>query len=600
MNRLLRIFTTASLGIALVACSQESNSEPQLEAKGETIELTTTLALELPEVEGLGEDELKALNYRLDANGSSLKPMVQFTEGQTVPVLCIIRNEATRSTARPVLIQEVPFTYTNGQLVAKSKPITMPAGADLVANPNGWRMVCIVGHDSYSSAGTGSVQFSSQSTLPTHASAGQSRQIKTLYMNKDKGGSASWTKLAIERGADGLYNFQATETTRLSSVGSMFLITVENPTNRAKLFQGLEVESNTIGFSASLSNLLSATVAQGLPKFAPATGTKYHVGLAAPLTVNAGGRVGTYVFYGIPDRLTTKQTTLTSFTGTRFTRAKTYRYSFSPEANRFYNLKLAHISSNRTHPIEAIMTDGRSNTVYATEKKSYSGTPASAATFTEDGEYFLPTESEARVLFPGLVPDESKTESYNGNGAYGLVNFGDGKTYTQDIYEDITAFGQTDEYRGEYTNPAGSNVSYALRFMEGRGNEYFSAYRYERLGTASNPTGVKITVRVLGPTRTSTTLADISKESYWSTAPVAGQKQIVREIPTGAYWTTDTHDVAANAKSNIMIRVFETTGHTYTDAARGSVYVTDYLYHYRSPNIGSNEFPYLLFARTRD
>lgn len=595
MNTLKRVAVVAALGLSfgLGSCSNDANNEPQLEPKGIPSEFSSALTLEIPDVSALDQDELKALNFQLAPNGNYRKPIIKFTEGQPVPVLCVIRNEAGVGPGRPVITEEVNFVYKAGQLVAESLPITLPTGTDLVANPTGWRMICIVGHDGYTG---GSASFSTGSTLRSNTPVNGRRDIEALYMNKDKGGSASWTKLEVVNISGGGKGFQAAELTNLVSQGSMFIFDAHNTTTRNKVFTGVSLESNTLSFAGAIQGLTTTEVSDGLPKFVGTSNTTM-MKLATRMSMLGGATLGAYVAYGIPDTdASTNTIKVMAHTGDNFVKARTHKYTFNPELNKFYGLGKIKISKLLTHPIEAMLFNENTNTVFVGPEDTHAQTNAR----NDDGEYNLPTQQQARALFPGLIRGASGIFLNEGNNAYGVVNIGDGKSHMNHS-EIIEAFGDGGQsYTGDYYNPSGSNVSYAIRFKGGNGNKYLSAYRYERLGTASNPTGVKITVRVLGPTRTSTTLADISKESYWNSEPDEDQKQIVRTIDKGKYWTESIKDGSAGLKYAYLVRVFETEKKAYLDDATQSLYIADMYYHMDHPNLASNKAKYLSFTSYTD
>lgn len=600
MNVFRRVVAVAALGftLGLVSCSDNASDEPsvQVVAKGEIIEFSSEATLELPSVMGMGDEEnLKAFNYKMDANGAKgyPKPSIQFSEGEQVPVLCVIRNEASRSTARPVIIQELNFTYKSGKLVAESLPLSLPTGTDLNANPRGWRMICIVGADSYDAV-AGKVSFSSGTVLPKSATFGDMRQLKALYMNKDKGGADSWAKLEVVNNPSGSGKiFRTVEPVNLVSQGAVLMVRVMNTTRADKSLRGFEVESNTLSFGGTIDELVNTTVNSGLPKFKRSTGYINYSFLDRPETVSRGTVTeGVYMLYAIPDKTNTNKTTITPYVGTRYEKAKSYRYTFNPDLNKFYSLRTIELAQpTLTHPIEAMLTSNQSGSAYVGPVGKYDGgQDVAASTLNESGEfvrvYSLPSEKQVLALFP-----YSTGGGPLGVGSYGILNFGDGKYYPQPTKSEvIEAFGSEATYDAEYINSS-TNISYALRFKGGNGNKYFSAYRYEKTSE-----GVKITVRVLGPERTGTRLADISKESYWNAAPEFEQKEFVRTIPSGKYWTS-TVVTEAGGKYATLVRVFETDGASGMNQAKNSAWVTDRRFHKDHPGLtGLNRSPYLLFT----
>lgn len=589
--------TTICLSLGLVACSDKASNEPEIQPKGEVVEFSSEAKLELPTVMGVSEEgNLRAFDYKLEDNAgkSYPKPVVQFAEGQRVKVLCVIRNEASRSTARPVIIQELEFTYQDGVLKAESLPLTLPAGTDLVANPTGWRMICIVGADGFDVTGAGTASFDVGYTLPASGDVGDTRQLKTLYMNKDKGGADSWAKLKVIQRPDGSKAFQAEEPLHLVSQGTVLMLRVSNPTRTDKELRGFEIESNTFAFEGYIKDIANTTVNSGLPKFVSTSGyyNHYLLGTSETLRPNATTQ-GVYMVYAIPDNKTTNKTTITPYVGADYEMAKSYRYTFNPGENKFYNLSTMELKQKvLSHPIEAMLTVGTSNETYIGPVGKYDGgKDVLASSLDQNGAftrvYSLPTEKQALALFP-----YSTDGGALGLGSYGILNFGDGKSYS--VSENIEAFGSEYPYQAEYINPSSNNISYALRFKGGDNNKYFSAYRYEK-----TTEGVKITVRVLGPSRVATRLADISKESYWNATPEFEQKEFVRFIPKGKYWT-QTVVSEAGGKYATLVRVFETDGALGMNKATNSAWVTDRRLHKDHPGLtGMNRSPYLLFTNVQ-
>lgn len=563
MNILRRVVAVVTLGLTLglVACSDNASNEPSAQSQGEVISFSSDLAIEAPELVGFDQEGARAFNYKMDANGSKgyPKPTVQFTEGQQVPVLCIIRNAAPFSQANPVIIQQLNFTFKDGKLRAQELPVTLPGGARLDVNPDGWHILCIVGADDFD-AGAGTASFSSQTALPANAEVGDTRQLKALYMNKEK-----WAKLKVVTNSQGKLGFRTEEDVHLVSQGTVLMVRAQNLTTRDKLLRGFQVESNTLAFSGQIEGLATTTVGAGLPKFkAATTAGAADIRLANPETVAVNTVTpGVYLIYGIPDRLNTNKTAINAQTGLTFQKTKTYQYLNSFKPNTFYSLSAIQLTKEPiTHPIEAMLYNEDTEATFIGE----SGTFAETLARVDEGEFSLPSADRARALFPGTTGATGAL----GNNSYGYVNLGDGKEHLR-VAEQIEAFGVSDVYTGDYINPASSpNVSYAIRFRGGSNNEYLSAYRYEK--TAN---GVKITVRVLGPTRVTTSLSQVANETYWNTAPESGQKQIVRELPKGKFWTSTTF-MDGNTEYAHLIRIFETDGAILMNNAKNSLFVTDY------------------------
>lgn len=614
MNVLRRVAVVATLSLALGlgSCSNDANNEPQSEPKGIETEFSADLALEATALTGLDEDGLKAISYDLNANGNSVKPKVKFTEGQMVPVLCVIRNEAGVSSDKPVIVSQLNMTYKGGQLVAQRLPLNIPGTTNLVANPNGWRMICIVGFDSFNSS---IATFASSTTLQEGTIAGASREFNTLYMNKDKGGAASWTKLNVIDLPDGRKGFQAAEVTQLASQGSMFIFKVKNVTTRDKSLNGLSLQSNTLAFGGNIEGLNTTAVADGLPKFVPSTNSTYtyrtrlnsNVNIAPDQTTD-----GYYVVYAIPDAdATTNTITVTPRYGINYLQAKTFKYTIDAKKNNYYSLGEVKLDRWLTHPIEALLVDEYNNntTIVQTERNF----AEAYAARQEGADFDMPSQTQAFVLFPGLVGSIGDL----GNEAFGYASFNaihpyrnnpywrtkpDPKNIFTGVPETIQAFGETHEYTADYKLGDGNNVSYGLRFKGGNNNEFFSAYRYERIGTATNPTGIKITVRTLGPTRTSTQLADISNEAFWSRPLEDEQKEIVRIIPEGKYWTSTTYNGEGPIRSQLarLFRVYRRDAFEsiMTDAGQ-SAYVSTYQ-GYDDRTINGNKASTLFFTQHRD
>lgn len=576
------------LTLGLVACSDKSSNEPAVQPSGEVVEFSTELAIEAPELVSFDQEGARAFDYKMEANGSKgyPKPKVQFTEGQQVPVLCVIRNTAPFSQANPVIIQKLNFTFKNGKLRAEELPVSLPGGARLDVNRDGWHILCIVGADDFD-PGTGTASFSSETALPANAVVGDTRQLKTLYMNKEK-----WAKLEVIPNSQGKLGFRGAEDIHLVSQGTVLMVRALNLTTRDKLLRGFQVESNTLAFAGQIEGLATTTVAAGLPKFKAATTTgAADIRLANPETVAANTVTpGVYIIYGIPDRLNTNKTAINAQTGLTFQKTKTYQYLNSFKPNTFYNLSAIQLTKEPiTHPIEAMLFNEDTEATFIGE----SGTFAETLARVDEGEFSLPSADRARALFPGTLNPRGILKNI-GQDAYGYVNLGDGREHLG-IAEQIEAFGVTDIYTGDYINPASSpNVSYAIRFKGGSNNEYLSAYRYEK--TAN---GVKITVRVLGPTRVTTSLSQVANETYWNTAPEFGQKEIVRELPKGKFWTSTTF-MDGNTEYAHLIRIFEWDGAPLLSETKNSLYVSNYRAQTDRTKVERNKSHYMSFTSEKN
>lgn len=574
------------LTLGLVACSDKSSNEPAVQPSGEVVEFSTELAIEAPELVGFNQEGARAFDYKMEANGSKgyPNPKVQFTEGQQVPVLCVIRNTAPFSQANPVIIQKLNFTFKNGKLRAEELPVSLPGGARLDVNRDGWHILCIVGADDFD-ASTGTASFSSETALPANATFGDTRQLKTLYMNKD-----NWAKLKVITNSQGKLGFRGAEDIHLVSQGSVLMLRVMNTTTRNRVLRGFDIKSNTLSFAGQIEKLATTTVASGLPKFVGSTTSDHahQVRLSTPEVAAGDNTVtpGVYMVYAIPDRLNTNKIYVTPRIGDNYISTRTYQYNLDAKANKFYSLDPLKLTKNLTHPIEAMLYNEETGSVFIGPSNTYVETERNQP---EGGEYIFPEAEVALALFPQVTG--TNVGSW-GNNSYGYVNIGDGREHLR-VGETIKAFGVTDTYLADYINPSGSKISYAIRFRGGNNNEYLSAYRYER--TADN--GIKITVRVLGPARVTTSLSQVANETYWNTAPEPGQKEIVRVLPQGKYWTSSTF---TGTDFKHIIHVFHADAlNTVQADAKNSVYVSQY----RAQTDGTrngNKMPYFVFTSEKN
>lgn len=132
-----------------------------------------------------------------------------------------------------------------------------------------------------------------------------------------------------------------------------------------------------------------------------------------------------------------------------------------------------------------------------------------------------------------------------------------------DVTEEARVKGETATYTADYRTTV-NKIAYAVKF-KGNGDTYKCAYRYEYMGTSapgSTDSRLKITVRYLGTTNPTVTIANVATEAFWTTnnaddivkfIPASGSQETEEPSPTyGTSGYIRTSDATRENQSYVM------------------------------------------------
>lgn len=639
MTNKVRVFVRTLCLVGLVsvlapACQESQNlrgGEPQSEVEGISLSLYAE-AQELSEgtVTQL-DSEGRALSFSMDSQSGKTypKPTISIADGTQVPVVVVLKKQGQNA-----IINQVNWTWSapkqeQGRLIPgklDAKGVNLNVGTHLTNNESGWKMFCVIG-------GTWDNQnkrigFAATTDGPKQVN--QSASLNAIYMSKD------WVDVKVNQKPGTGMILEAAPTSFVNKTITL-LYRATNKRGRNVFFRGFSIESEKLSFSGTfdlknleVGNKPSYTKGAGYQNrfFNAISGVSNGV---TSYSVANDAKTDFFLTCAVPlqETLNPMKLRVAAIIGQNHGEDGRI-YPFDAINNGGKGIKAGDFVSLHTieikqatlgHPIEQFLHDADSEETVWTpnDDATYSAALQNAANPSIDhqseyGErYDLPTESQARIIFPGHRLERGQLTDHAPNDP-AIVEFtksAPNKTYQEDV-EIWNSMRLT--YSAEYRSSPSNTIYYGLRLrgpnvpqgMDPRQvlarpdfpdpNSWLSAYRYEKRAD-----GVLVRVRHLGATKHQTTVDQIAQESYWDADPGYGTPEYRLFVPKGRYWTKTVVNRQGGRAVSVM-RVLSKNERTIAKS-ENAAYVSDteHLSHAESPRFAKDkENPYLLITRKQD
>lgn len=620
MYKLYNVFVTLVITVfSLSSCKKDTLWDSQkLEEmrageKQNTFSLEAEAEWEAPvydDEEGLQDrDNFRALKHSLIPSKTGKQhPSIKldYRKGTSVPVVVVIQNE--KSGQR--LIKSLNWKFSDeGKNLSLSR---MDGGrfTDAIkigdSDKDFWKMFTIMGGVYNEQDKIISFEIDQQ-RLPYKRNSNQNNTrlpIDPIYMPVD-----GWTPLSCFVGKNGNVEFKAKSKIRLRNVGSTFALTVTNQYARNWLHY-FRFSVNNYSFAGKYS--LGEFRVGEVPTFTPNAMSSFITVRPKDNFVVSRRQTldGYYIVWGVPidSEMSTigGQVTLGALrrkdTGRQdgeVYHCKPVQKTFDISTNKIYGITITAVAPDpKGHPIEQFMADINGNIVTRyrenadINKAIRDANPTITVESSGNYTYNVPEQNEYRIIAPSTMGGAGGAP-YRTSGERPIVEMYNTQPSFDAFTESIKAFGSEATYTSHVVNTGGIN-SYAIRFKGGSSNKYYSAYHYQKQNGR-----LKITVRVLGASRTHIGINEVSQPSWWASKPPTGVREIVRYVPNGT-WMSST-EATENALVRHTLCVFppeETAsdGHKEDLVTRG-VYTTKHALWGRYPELQQNKkFGTLLIA----
>lgn len=554
--------------LALGACSKQD--QPAREEQANAAHTTISLFSELlpDEVDQAAEEGLRALDFDLMPNKNGhAHPSVALThaEGKTLSAVLLFHNTETGARFQQ---ENVSFTYNAEQKNFQIKELKLdnaPAKMEEKENkPASWKVLCIVGgrYDN------GKLYFEPDMSM-TPSETGQTISLDAIYM------STAWQPLkyswdATARKGQLSLSTQAGQTAKIQLRNQCMTLMCRISPNElgapAKV-QGFRIATSSLSFRGEY-DLNALSDQNPMPIYKPnASFNGGNFWVATPETVAVGSRSKYYACVAMPTSATSNLRIAPIVGDTRASTVETKYTDYLDKAvtsSTYVGINnLASGPKTLEHPIEAFFTVGyetneitRVGSGSAVDIENNRGHTVEAGLYRR---YQVPTVHQMSVLLPGMKGEHSvlrgtrelaildfrsghyhdttisTKEDYKGSGT--------GQVEPEKLYvfengdgdDQYTTFFGFFEHHGKHKQNVAhfGNTYYAIRYSRPGNYKYLSAYRYRRMPDDS----LEITVRTLGPSRSSTTIGQVKDPKFWTRPLEWDQREWKRTLKRGRYWT---------------------------------------------------------------
>lgn len=595
--------------LALGACSKQD--QPAREEQANAAHTTISLFSELlpDEVDRGAEEGLRALDFDLMPNKNGHDhPSVALThaEGKTLSAVLLFHN--TETGAR-FLQENVSFTYNAEQKSFQIKDLTLDNAPENMstAEPDKWKVLCLVG-GRYSN---GKLYFEPQMAL-NPSEVGRTIALDAIYMSKAwQPLSYSWDATA-RKGRLSL-SAQAGQTAKIQLRNQCMTLMCRispNALGAPAKVQGFRIATSGLSFRG-VYDFDALSDQNPMPRY---THTPSYNGgnfwVATPETVAVGSRSKYYACVAMPTSATSNLRIAPIVGDTRASAVETKYTDYLDKAvtsSTYVGINnLASGPKTLEHPIEAFFTAGYESREIHRDGPGKASDMVNAGAYTKEAglyrAYKVPTIYQLAVLLPSMKGGYSRTgAALAGNLSRGILDYRqgyyhdttktgqDGSDHSDIEKEKIFVWGNGDgytefdavyEHHGRHKQNVASfgNTYYGIRF-KGHGNKYLSAYKFERKGN-----NMEVTVRTLGPSRSSTTIGQVKDPNFWTKPLEWDQRQWTRTISQGRYWSTNTEKRNTLGGTNVTgafaktvydtMKVFLTTAQDGNVAQPDAAFVT--------------------------
>lgn len=587
ISSVLLIACIALLG----ACDKaEQPPTPQPAPQHTRISLSTEI---LPDdVDDSAAEALKSLRFDLITNPNGYahpKIKLQQVDAQSLNARLLLRNTATNA--------RFWATDANFQFNAKSNLFEIKdfdlsnAPADMQSNhPDKWQVLCVVGGRQ-----EGDKIHFGPATNAIPVEAGSNVELPAIYMSKQwQDLQYKWDSKA-QRGTLSLKGEGAKIELKNRCMILMCRIS-PNKLGREIKVQGFRISTSGLSFGGYFD---MNTQGDALPQYtatARSNGSRFNATTVESVANNAHSKH--YAWIAVP---TAAQSNIRIYPliGEDANSAVETMYSDfknkTVQGGTYVGINnLISAPKVLEHPIEAFyMENPSSNEITRVGNGSASNINSNRGHVVSNGHYrsySVPTVYQMAVLLPGLKGGVSKS-LFGGNLSRAIIDFKLGQyhdtTRTDDRGSDTktiekekvfvwgngnsyTEFDAVYEHRGQHKQDVRhfGNTFYGIRF-KGHGNKYLSAYKFVRKADNS----VEVTVRTLGPSRANINIATVKNDAFWNAPLEWDQRQWVRTIKQGIYWSSTT---ATRKKATVyqMMKVFPTQDIDGTVAQPNGVFTT--------------------------
>ena len=591
--------------LTTASASPETNESISFEASAEN------------EEEIVDETSLRALNYGYEDNlGKDYpKAVLKFRDGDKVPVVLVLQRankpasrvlaETTftfrvkgKSLKDPISSSRELVSASQGKLYT-SGDIAIPNKIGLSTNQTDWKVLSILGGE-LKTASDGKKVLVFKTSTPEIVNTKDSqkpdiRSLESVYMNEE------WNDVVVTSDKHNALSMYVKSTIKLRNQGVMLMCRAKNAYPKALPLRGFRIAASNLAFRG-FYNLTDLTFGQK-PDFTPIQdGHRLHLrpsnaqGKKERQTLAPQELSNFFLCVGIPTVKTTMkndpqdatkklpqefETSLhvSSLLGDAYeVEGKVHEYlKKSVTHSSFISIKTVELAQRTLlHPIESFMADEETGIIFRKEDPNYfeavlDADNAARQELGEAGRYFkLPSENHLRILFPNMRQGEANTDM--GAGSVPILNMGQNgvgqnnvptwDTANNNAYvlpmnkrlpEKITAWGETNDYHAEYkmTINRPDLPAYGRRFKGSP--KYQSAYRYQAVMKDGKPM-MEIRVRFLTSQKYKNYPIDwIAREKFWNTPTAWNEREIVRYVAQGRYWSNTKYNRVSAPKGAVSV-----------------------------------------------